>query len=185
MKLNEIKDNEGSHKRSRRFGRGIGSGRGKTCGRGGKGQTARTGVRIKGFEGGQMPIFRRLPKRGFVKPNQLDLVEVTIRALEQAVVAGKIKAGESLNAKSLKEAGVINVIRDGIRLLGSGDLKSALTVEAFSATTGAKKSIEKAGGKVTELRAPRPAPTNSFAARREKAKQTAAKAREAKASSKK
>lgn len=185
MRLNEIKDNEGSHKRSRRLGRGIGSGRGKTCGRGGKGQTARTGVRLKGFEGGQMPIHRRLPKRGFNKPNQLDLIEVTVRLLQQALESGKISAGASLNAKSLKDAGVINKTGDGIRLLGVGSLKSGVVIEVHSATSGAKAAVEKSGGKVTELRPARPEPTNNFAARRAKAKETAAKALETRANAKK
>ena len=185
MKLNEIKDNEGAHKLSRRFGRGIGSGRGKTCGRGGKGQTARTGVRIKGFEGGQMPIHRRLPKRGFNKPNAVDLVEVTVRGLQQAIESGKIKSGDALTAESLKKSGVIAALRDGIRLIGSGALKSALTIEAYSATSGAVASVEKAGGKVTILREARPEPVNNFPARRQKAKETAAKVAEARATAKK
>ena len=183
MRLNEIKDNSGAHKLSRRLGRGIGSGRGKTCGRGGKGQTARTGVRIKGFEGGQMPIHRRLPKRGFVKPNQLDLVEVSLRMLQQGIDSGKIKSGASLNAQSLKEAKVIPQIRDGIKLLGSGELKSAVTIEVFAATKGAAAAVKKAGGNVVELRPARAEPANRFAARREKARATAAKAAEAKANS--
>ncbi len=185
MRLNEIRDNEGSHKRSRRLGRGIGSGRGKTCGRGGKGQTARTGVRLKGFEGGQMPIHRRLPKRGFNNPNAMNLIEVSLRLLQQALEAGKISAGASLNAESLKQAGVINKTGCGIRLLGQGALKSGVNIEVYSATAGAKAAVEKAGGKVTELRAKREEPSNSFAARRAKAKETAAKALEARANTKK
>jgi len=183
MKLNEIRDNEGAHKRSRRFGRGIGSGRGKTCGRGGKGQTARTGVRIKGFEGGQMPIHRRLPKRGFNNPNRLDLVEVSLEMLQSAIDAGKIKSGDAITAASLKQAKVIKFTRDGLRLLGTGSLKSAITIEAHSATTSAKAAIEKSGGKVTETRESREAPTNSFEARRAKAKETAAKAAATRAAS--
>lgn len=176
MRLNEIRDNDGAHKRTRRIGRGIGSGRGKTGGRGGKGQTARSGVRIKGFEGGQMPIFRRLPKRGFNNPNALNFVEINLGDLQDAIDAGKIKSGASLTAQALKEAGVIKATRDGIRLLGHGELKSAVSIEVVGATKSAKAAIEKLGGKVTETREARETPANSFEARRTKAKETAAKA---------
>src|SRR5512140_2762197 len=118
MKLSDIADNAGSRKKRMRVGRGIGSGKGKTAGRGGKGQTARSGVRIKGFEGGQMPLHRRLPKRGFNNIFRLEFAEVNLDRLQQAVDAKKIKAGSTVNAESLVEAGVLRRARDGVRLLG-------------------------------------------------------------------
>lgn len=176
MKLNEITDNKGAHKRSRRIGRGIGSGRGKTGGRGGKGQTARTGVRLKGFEGGQMPIFRRLPKRGFSNPNALNLVEIKLGDLQNAIDAGLIKSGQEVTGQVLKEAGIIKSARCGLRLLGGGTLKSPVNITVHGASGPAKQAVEKLGGKVTETREAREEPTNNFAARRAKAKETAAKA---------
>jgi large subunit ribosomal protein L15 len=184
MLLNEIKDNQGAHKRSRRLGRGIGSGRGKTCGRGGKGQTARSGVRIKGFEGGQMPLHRRLPKRGFRSVNRLRTIPINLIDIQDAIDKGILNASDKLNMAVLKKAGLIKNTWDGIRLLGVGALKSAITIEVQGASQSAKDAVKKAGGTVTELCEAREEPTNSFSARREKAKETAAKATAARASQK-
>ena len=146
MKLNEIKDNDGASKKRMRIGRGIGSGKGKTGGRGVKGQKARTGVRIKGFEGGQMPLHRRLPKRGFNNIHALDFNEINIGRIQEAVDAGKI-SGTVTNA-SLVAAGILSKPRDGLRLLGMGDLKAALTFEVAGASKSAIAAVEKAGGSV-------------------------------------
>ena len=149
MKLNEIKDNAGATKSRIRVGRGIGSGKGKQAGRGGKGQTARSGVRIKGFEGGQMPLHMRMPKRGFNNPFRLDFAEVNLWRLEQAVEAGKLKAGASLDAAALIAAGVIRRELDGVKLLGKGEIKAKLNLTVYSATPSAIKAVEAAGGSVT------------------------------------
>jgi large subunit ribosomal protein L15 len=141
MKLNDIHDNPGSSKDLMRVGRGIGSGKGKTCGRGVKGQKARTGVAIKGFEGGQMPLHRRLPKRG---------------RIQAAVDAGKFAAGASINIDSLIEAGVVSKPRDGVKILGVGELTTVLSFEVASASKGAIAAIEKAGGTIKVLVAPKP-----------------------------
>ena len=124
MKLNEIKDNPGSTKARIRVGRGIGSGKGKQSGRGGKGQTARSGVRIKGFEGGQMPLHRRLPKRGFTPPSRLVYNEVNLGRIQSAIDAGKLSADEPITLESLIKAGVVTHPRDGVKILGSGELKA-------------------------------------------------------------
>ncbi len=151
MKLNEIKDNDGSHKARMRIGRGIGSGKGKTGGRGVKGQKARTGVRIKGFEGGQMPLHRRLPKRGFRNLFALDYNEINVGRLQQAFDAGKIASG-TVTIDTLVEAGVCSKPRDGLKLLGMGEITAALTVEAAAASKAAIAAVEKAGGSVVVLR---------------------------------
>src|SRR5215510_13796370 len=121
MKLNQIADRRGARKRRSRIGRGIGSGTGKTGGRGGKGQTARSGVRIKGFEGGQMPLHRRLPKRGFVPPAQLTLNEVNLGRIQRAIEAGKLSAVEPITVESLMNAGIVMRRRDGVKILGVGE----------------------------------------------------------------
>ena len=149
MKLNELSDNTGARKNRMRVGRGIGSGKGKTAGRGVKGQKSRSGVAIKGFEGGQMPIHMRLPKRGFNKPNRLKFAEINIGRLQQAVDAGKLDAKATVTAEVLVEAGVIRRVLDGVRVLGKGEIKAGLTLEVAGATAGAIAAIEKAGGKVT------------------------------------
>ncbi|MBY0227206.1 MAG: 50S ribosomal protein L15 [Hyphomicrobium sp.] len=146
MRLNEINDNEGARKRRVRIGRGIGSGVGKTGGRGGKGQTARSGVAIGGFEGGQMPLHRRLPKRGFNKFRPKDFNEINVGTLQKAVEEGKLKAGQSVDVATLIEAGILRRPKDGLRVLGTGELKSKLTVTANGASASAKAAIEKAGG---------------------------------------
>jgi large subunit ribosomal protein L15 len=151
MKLNEIRDNEGSTKNRMRVGRGIGSGKGKTGGRGVKGQKARTGVSIKGFEGGQMPLHRRLPKRGFNKPNARELNEVNIGRIQQAVEAGKLEQGAPITIESLVAAGVVSKPRDGVKILGIGELKAKLSFQVHGASKSAVDAIEKAGGSVTLL----------------------------------
>ena len=149
MKLNEIRDNPGAHYRAKRVGRGIGSGKGKTSGRGGKGQTARSGVAINGFEGGQTPLHRRLPKRGFNnKIFQKDYKVVNLGRLQQALDAGKLSAEAAVDAKTLVAAGVLRRTGDGVRLLAKGELKAALTIEVAGASKAAITAVEAAGGKV-------------------------------------
>lgn len=151
MKLNDIRDNPGSSKDRMRVGRGIGSGKGKQAGRGGKGQTARSGVRIKGFEGGQMPLHRRLPKRGFNAPFSTDYNEVNLGRLQQAVEAGKLDAGKPVTIEALIEAGVCAKARDGVKILGNGELSAKLMLEVDAASKSAVAAIEKAGGSVKLL----------------------------------
>ena len=153
VKLNDLRDNAGSSKKRMRIGRGIGSGKGKTGGRGGKGQTARSGVRIKGFEGGQMPLHRRLPKRGFNNIFARDLNEVNLGRIQEAVEAGKIAAGSTVTVESLVAAGVISKPRDGVKILGQGELKAKLAFEVAGASKSAVEAIEKAGGTVKILAA--------------------------------
>lgn len=149
--LNEIKDNSGARKKRMRVGRGIGSGKGKTAGRGVKGQTSRTGVAIKGFEGGQMPIHRRLPKRGFTNIFALDWNEVSLGRLQTAIDAGKLDATATVTQATLVEAGILRRAKDGVRVLGSGELTAKVTLEVAHATRSAIEAIEKAGGTVTLL----------------------------------
>ena len=151
MKLSEIADNAGSRKKRMRVGRGIGSGKGKTAGRGGKGQTARSGVRIKGFEGGQMPLHRRLPKRGFNDIFRLEFSEINLDRLQDAVDSKLIDAKETVTAESLVKAGVLRRSRDGVRLLGRGELKAKLNIEVHGASKPAIAAVEKAGGSVKIL----------------------------------
>ena len=151
MKLNEITDNPGSSKKRMRIGRGIGSGKGKTGGRGVKGQKARTGVRVKGFEGGQMPLHRRLPKRGFWNPFSTDYNEVNLGRIQQAVDAGKLEAGAVVTIETLIAAGVCTKARDGVKILGQGELTAKLSFEVAAASKSASAAIEKAGGSVKLL----------------------------------
>src|SRR6201998_3415722 len=151
MKLSDIADNAGSRKKRMRVGRGIGSGKGKTSGRGGKGQTARSGVRIKGFEGGQMPLHRRLPKRGFNNTFRLDFVEVNLDRIQDAIDAKLLDAGGVINAESLVKSGVLRRVRDGVRLLGRGEIKAKLNIEVYGASKSAIAAVEKAGGTVKIL----------------------------------
>src|SRR5690348_1079834 len=151
MKLNQLADRPGSRKKRQRIGRGIGSGMGKTGGRGGKGQTARSGVRIKGFEGGQMPLHRRLPKRGFNNIFRLEFVEINLDRLQQAIDAKLIDAKDAINAESLVKSGVLRRAKDGVRLLGRGELKTKLTIEVHGASKSAIAAVEKAGGNVKIL----------------------------------
>lgn len=152
MKLNEIRDNEGAHKKRMRVGRGPGSGKGKTSGRGVKGQKSRTGVSLLGFEGGQMPLYMRMPKRGFNNPGALKLAEVNLWRLQDAVDAGKLDAKSEINGEALVAAGVIRRVKDGVRVLGTGELKAKLNLVVWSASSGAVKAIEAAGGSVTQQR---------------------------------
>ncbi len=157
MKLNEIKDNEGSSKDRMRVGRGIGSGKGKTAGRGHKGQKARTGVRIKGFEGGQMPLHRRLPKRGFTNIHATDYNEVNLGRIQEAVEARLLDAGQPVTVAALVAAGVCSKPRDGVKILGNGELTAKLHFEVVGASKGAVAAIEKAGGAVKLLTSPKTA----------------------------
>ena len=151
MKLNEITDNEGATKSRKRVGRGIGSGSGKTGGRGVKGQKSRSGVSINGFEGGQMPIYRRLPKRGFNNIFASDYNVVSVGRVQAAVDAGKLDGKATVDAAALKAAGVIRRIKDGVRILADGDLKAKLTLEVAGASRTAVEKVEKAGGSIKLL----------------------------------
>jgi large subunit ribosomal protein L15 len=168
MKLNEIRDNPGAHYKYKRVGRGIGSGKGKTSGRGGKGQTARSGVALNGFEGGQTPLHRRLPKRGFRKPNREHFAIVNLGTLQQAVDSGKIAAGSTVDGAALVAAGILSRVRDGVRLLGKGELRVPLTIDVAGASASAIAAVAKAGGKVLFAGAeppPPPAPEEKPAAK--------------------
>jgi large subunit ribosomal protein L15 len=151
MKLSDIADNAGSRKKRMRVGRGIGSGKGKTSGRGGKGQTARSGVRIKGFEGGQMPLHRRLPKRGFNNAFRVEYAEINLDRIQQALDAKALDAGAAINAESLVKAGVVRRAKGGVRLLGRGEIKAKVNIEVHGASKSAVAAVEKAGGTVKIL----------------------------------
>jgi large subunit ribosomal protein L15 len=151
MKLSDIADNAGSRKKRMRVGRGIGSGKGKQAGRGGKGQTARTGVRIKGFEGGQMPLHRRLPKRGFNNVFAPEFVEINLDRLQQAIDAKRIDASAVINAEALVKSRVLRRAKDGVRLLGRGEIKAKVNIEVHGASKSAIAAVEKAGGSVKIL----------------------------------
>jgi large subunit ribosomal protein L15 len=152
MKLHELSDRPGARKKRARIGRGIGSGTGKTGGRGGKGQTARSGVRIKGFEGGQMPLHRRLPKRGFKNsPFALKLNEVNLGRIQAAIDAGKLDPNAPVDSAALVKAGVLRRAKGGVRLLGMGELKAKLAVTVWGASKSAIAAVEKAGGSITIL----------------------------------
>lgn len=148
MKLNELKDNAGARKGKIRVGRGIGSGKGKTGGRGVKGQKSRTGVSINGFEGGQMPLFRRLPKRGFTSLNRKEYEVINLSDLQRLVDEKKVDASKPLTAEVLKAAGLVRNNKDGIKLLAKGALTSKVTVEVAKASETAQEAVKKAGGKV-------------------------------------
>lgn len=148
MKLNEIRDNEGARKSRMRVGRGIGSGKGKTAGRGQKGQKSREGVSIAGFEGGQMPLHMRLPKRGFNNIFAKDYAEVNLGAIQKAVDAGKIESGAAIDHAALKAAGLARGGKDGVRLLGKGELTTRLSFTVAGASKGAIEAVEQAGGSV-------------------------------------
>jgi large subunit ribosomal protein L15 len=148
MKLNDLRDNDGSSPKRMRVGRGIGSGKGKTSGRGVKGQKARTGVSINGFEGGQMPIYRRLPKRGFTNIFRKNFAEVNIGRLQTAIDAGKLDVSTTIDAVAMQKAGLFTRIRDGVRLLGKGELKAKVTLAVAGASASAVAAVEKLGGKV-------------------------------------
>ena len=147
MKLNEIKDNEGARKSRKRVARGIGSGSGKTAGRGVEGQKSRSGVAVNGFEGGQMPIYRRLPKRGFKNPFSKEFAVVNLDTIQKAVDAGKLKA-EAIDVDTLMSAGIVSKKLDGVRLLARGALTAKVVISVNSASKAAVEAVEKAGGKV-------------------------------------
>jgi large subunit ribosomal protein L15 len=149
MQLNDLRDNPGARKKRITVGRGIGSGKGKTCGRGVKGQKARTGVSIKGFEGGQMPLIRRLPKRGFKNIFAKEYSAVNLGRLQQAIDAGRIDASKPISSESLMSSGVASKARDGVRIIGKGELKAKLDITVAGASKSAVAAIEKAGGKIT------------------------------------
>lgn len=149
MKLNELRDNPGARPSRKRVGRGAGSGLGKTSGKGQKGQTSRSGVAINGFEGGQMPIHRRLPKRGFKNPFRKEYAPVNVGTLQAAIDAGKLDAKKTIDAAALQAAGVVGRLRDGVRLLATGELKAKVKVEVAGASAAAIAAVEKAGGSVT------------------------------------
>jgi len=149
MQLNELKDNKGARHRKMRVGRGIGSGKGKTAGRGGKGQTARTGVRINGFEGGQTPIHRRLPKRGFNNYTRHEYETVNIGAIQKAVDAKTLNVSKTIDLEALKAAGLVRKAATEIKLLAKGAITAKVTLDVHFASESAKAAVEKAGGKVT------------------------------------
>ena len=148
MKLNELRDNEGARKSRMRVGRGIGSGKGKTAGRGQKGQKSRSGVSIWGFEGGQMPLHMRLPKRGFNNIFAKDYAEVNVGAIQKALDAGKLSADGTLDHDAFKAAGLARGGKDGVRILGKGSLSAKLAVRVAGISAGARQAIEGAGGSV-------------------------------------
>jgi len=149
MKLNQLRDNAGARKGATRVGRGIGSGKGKTAGSGHKGQKARSGVAIKGYEGGQMPIYRRLPKRGFKSLNRKDFETVNLSRLQKAIDAGKIDAAKPITTETLIASGVAGKVVDGVRLLAKGTLKAKINITVAGASKAAVAAVEKAGGSVT------------------------------------
>ena len=148
MRLNQLSDNAGARRARLRIGRGIGSTKGKTGGRGVKGQKARTGVRIKGFEGGQMPLHRRLPKRGFKNHSRVDYETVNLGQIQAALDAGRLSGAGAIDVASLKQAGLVRGSEAGVRLLGHGEIKAAVTIEVVGASKPAVAAVEKAGGKV-------------------------------------
>jgi large subunit ribosomal protein L15 len=148
MKLNAIADNAGARKRRMSVGRGIGSGKGKTAGRGVKGQKSRTGVSIKGFEGGQMPLHRRLPKRGFLPPHQKTWQVVNLGSLQKAIDDKKLDSAKTIDAAAMQAAGLFKNASDGVRLLGKGEIKTKIEVKVAGASASAIAAVEKAGGKV-------------------------------------
>ena len=172
MELNKLADNAGARKKRMRVGRGIASGKGKTSGKGQKGQNSRSGVSLLGFEGGQMPLYRRLPKRGFKNPGRNRYVEVNLGRLQAAIDAKKLDGGKTVDAAALKAAGVIRRAHDGVRLLAKGELKAKVNVEVVGASKAAVEAVEKAGGKVVitaERAASAPKPKKSSAASKKKA----------------
>ena len=156
MKLHEIRDNEGANRKKKRVARGPGSGKGKTAGRGIKGQKSRSGVALNGYEGGQMPLYRRLPKRGFTKPNAKKFAVINLGQLQGFIDAGKLDASAEVTEDALVASGLVRRKLDGVRLLGKGDVTSALNITVAGASKAAIEAVEKAGGKVN-LPAPREA----------------------------
>ncbi len=159
MKLNEIRDNPGARRKSKRLGRGIGSGKGKQAGKGGKGQKARTGVSLNGFEGGQLPLYRRLPKRGFVNPSRKVYAPLNLLALEKAFESGRLDATQPLDEAKLREAGIVRSAKKfaGVRLLAHGELTRPITITVSGASAAAVAAVQAAGGTVTLLNPPKEA----------------------------
>jgi large subunit ribosomal protein L15 len=149
MKLNELRDNPGAAKKQKRVARGPGSGKGKTAGRGIKGQKSRSGVAIGGYEGGQMPLYRRLPKRGFNKPNRLEYAVVNLGLIEKFIAAGKLDAKSEITEDALVAAGVTSHKRDGIRVLAKGEITTKVTLNVTGASAAAVEAVQKAGGSIT------------------------------------
>ncbi len=170
MRLNELTDRQGAHKPRKRVGRGMGSGKGKTSGRGHKGQKSRSGVSLLGFEGGQMPLYRRLPKRGFNNPFSKDYAELTLGNLEAAVAKGKIDAKKPVTEEVLRASGMVKKSRHGVRLLAKGELKAKLTIVVTGASKGAIAAVKKAGGDIT-VTPPKPKPEGKGKARHRKFKE--------------
>jgi large subunit ribosomal protein L15 len=158
MNLNELRDNAGARLKSKRLGRGIGSGKGKTSGKGVKGQKAREGVALNGFEGGQLPIYRRLPKRGFFNHFRKEYAPVNLGALDAAIEAGKIDGSQPITESMLITAGLASDDKDGIRLLGDGKISRAITITVSGASATAKAAVEAAGGTLTATVPPKAAP---------------------------
>jgi len=175
MRLNELRDRPGATKPKKRLGRGPGSGLGKTSGRGMKGQKSRSGVAIKGFEGGQMPLHRRLPKRGFNNIFAKDFNEVNVSRVQSAIDAGKLDAKKPITVDALLAAGIIRRVRDGVRLLGKGELKTKLTFELTGASSGAVKIVEASGGTLKLTPMPRRAPKPEGESKPKKARTAKAK----------
>jgi len=178
MRLNQLNDAGGARKVGKRVGRGPGSGKGGTAGRGNKGQKSRSGVAIKGFEGGQMPLHRRLPKRGFSVPFPKVLNEVNLARVQQAIDAGKLDAKKPVTAEALVEAGVIRRKRDGVKILGIGEIKGKIAFEVAGASKSAQAAIEKAGGSLNILQPKKPAGDDEGATKKA-AKKAAKKAESA------
>ena len=175
MKRNELADNKGARKARTRIGRGIGSGKGKTAGRGHKGQKSRSGVSIRGFEGGQMPLYMRLPKRGFNNIFRKNYTAVNVGRLQQAIDAGKLDPAAPIDAGVLKEAGVVRRTLDGVRLLGHGEISAAIEITVAGATGAAVAAVEKAGGKVN-IESPAPKPEGKLPKNEKKAAKKAERA---------
>jgi large subunit ribosomal protein L15 len=182
MRLNEISDRPGATKAKKRLGRGIGSGLGKTSGRGQKGQKSRSGVAVKGFEGGQMPLHRRLPKRGFKNIFAKDFNEVNVGAVQAAIDAKTLDVKNPVTVQALLDAGLIGRVRDGVRLLGDGEIKTKVAFEVTGASGGAVKAVEAAGGSVTLTPMPRRAPKADGDGKPKKERKAAAKSPAKKAS---
>jgi large subunit ribosomal protein L15 len=161
MNLNELRDNPGARLKSKRLGRGIGSGKGKTSGKGVKGQKAREGVALNGFEGGQLPIYRRLPKRGFHNHFRKEYAPVNLGALDAAISSGKIDGSQPISETTLYSAGLASSDKDGIRLLAEGTITRAVTITVSGASASAKAAVEQAGGSVTTTVAPRAVPAKA------------------------
>ncbi len=149
MKLNELRDNEGAARKQKRVARGPGSGKGKTAGRGIKGQKSRSGVALNGYEGGQMPLYRRLPKRGFTKPNRLSFAVVNLGLIEKFIGLGKLDASVAITEDALVASGLVRRKLDGVRVLAKGEITSKVTLEVTGASKAAIEAVEKAGGKLT------------------------------------